>query len=142
METTEYGRLHSEKLRFRPVLALGPVDGENDEGPIVRFRVLDQNMLYERRGVYIVRAGAAVLYCGKYTSTFAKRWLYTRDRYVYHIKRTAIARCIEAGVDVTVFAETETELRRQLNSSGESVTIDRIEVDLIREFSPAWNRRR
>jgi hypothetical protein len=52
----------------------------------------------------------------------------------------AIARCLEAGLAVTVFAETERELRRQ-SPPGETVTIERIESDLIRQFNPRWNRR-
>jgi hypothetical protein len=84
-------------LSFRPVLALGPVQGANAEGPIVKYRVLDQSVLRESRGVYVVAAGNQVMYRGKYTNSFSKRWLYARLGYVYHFKRNEIAAALAQG---------------------------------------------
>jgi hypothetical protein len=58
---------------------------------------------------------------------------------VYHFKRNEIAAALAQGIDLTVFAETEKELQRQLNYAGEWVDINSIEAKLIRQFSPAWN---
>ena len=130
---------HVGPISFRPVLALGPVQGVNAEGPIIRYRVIDQTLLREIRGVYVIVAGDQIVYCGKWSTSFAKRWLYTRGEYVYHFKRNDIASSIAAGFNVTVFAQTERALQHQLRCDRR---IDSIEADVIHLLSPTWNKSR
>lgn len=132
--------MHVASLNFRPALKLGPVDGMDEDGPVVRFDVLDNELLRKSRGVYIVATPTDVLYCGKYTGTLSKRWLYARLGYVYHFKRGDIAAALADNTPLTVYAETEELLRSQLNNAGEWVDINSIEANLIRRLNPIWNR--
>ena len=127
-------------LSFTTVLRLHEVDGSDKNGPIVRYKVLDQPFLAYRRGVYLVTQNDAIVYCGKFTNTFAKRWLYTRGRYVYHFKRGVISEAISNQYAIEVHAQEESVLRQQIGQAdNEWVTISSIEEKIVRDLRPVWN---
>ena len=130
-----------ESLSFKTVLRLHTVDGHNGGGPIVRYEIIDAPFLATRRGVYVVTSNDVVVYCGTFTNTFAKRWLYTRGEYVYHFKRGIIAETI-VNHEVFVHAQSEECLREQIGQPGnEWVSVTSIEEKLIRDLKPRpiWN---
>ena len=127
-------------LSFTTVLRLHEVDGRNDDGPIVRYEILNQPFLATRRGVYIVTQNGNIVYCGKFTNSFAKRWLYTRGRYVYHFKRSVISDASLEQHNIEVHAQEEDVLREQLGQTGNQwINVASIEEKLIHDLCPAWN---
>lgn len=127
-------------LSFLTVLRLHEVDGYHDYGPVVRFEVLDAPFLSVRRGVYLVTQGDEIMYCGKFTNTFARRWLYTKGRYVYHFNRSLISEAITQHHKVEVHAQSEDALRGQIGQPGNDwVSVSSIEEKLISQLRPAWN---
>ena len=127
-------------LTFAPVLRLHEVDGSNKDGPIVRYEVLDKGLLAVVRGVYLVTQDDVIVYCGKFTNTFSKRWLYAKDRYVYHFKRSVISDAIQEHRKIEVYAQAESVLKNQLGQSGNDwINVSSIEEKLIRDLRPVWN---
>ena len=127
-------------LSFETVLRLHEVDGNNRDGPIVRYEILNQPLLTIRRGVYLVTQNDSIVYCGKFTNTFAKRWLYTRGRYVYHFKRGIISEAILKQDTIEVHAQEENVLRQQIGQEdNEWINISSIEEKIIRDLCPLWN---
>lgn len=127
-------------LSFETILRLHDVDGSNKDGPIVRYEVLNEPFLATLRGVYLVTQNDEIVYCGKFTNTFAKRWLYTRGRYVYHFKRNVISEAILKHKKIEVHAQTEDILRSQIGQTGNDwISATSIEEKLIRDLRPVWN---
>ena len=142
LQPTEDPMLALLPLTFKPVLRLHEVDGENKDGPVVRYQVLDESFLATKRGVYVVTRNDDIVYCCKFTTTFSKRWLYAEGRYVYHFKRDVIAAAVLNGHDVAVHAQNEVVLREQLGYPGnEWISVSSIEEQLIRQLSLRrhWN---
>lgn len=134
--------LEVDGLSFISVLRLREVDGSNNDGPIVRYDVLNETFLKTPRGVYLVTKNDLPVYCGKFTNTFAKRWLYTKGRYVYHFKRGIIAEALLENHNLVVYAQEENVLRAQLGQPGNLwISATSIEEKLIRDLKlrQQWN---
>ncbi|MBG8555978.1 hypothetical protein I5L79_20715 [Hymenobacter sp. BT594] len=132
--------LANTPLKFDKILELDSVDGENKDGPIVRYIVNDEKFFSTRKGVYLIVQDNSIVYCGKFTNTFAKRWLYTKGKYVYHFKRGLIATALMANHQLIVFAQSEEQLREQLGlSDNEWISVSSIEEKIIRDLKPIWN---
>ena len=131
-------------LTFDHVLTATDVAGEPDEnGAVVKYDVMHPAVSSLVRGVYIITENDVIVYVGKYTGTFEKRWLYTNLNKIYHHKRNAIAASRRAGSSVHVYAQTEDALRAQIpaavNDSDMWINVGGIEAALIRTLAPAWN---
>ena len=127
-------------LRFQRMLRLTANDGFNADGPIVRYGDYDKEMGKMRGGVYLIVQDGEVVYCGKFTGTFAKRWLYTKDEYVYHFKRGLISMALTENRTIEVFAQDVAGLRAQLGHPGnEWISATSIEEKLISDLQPTWN---
>lgn len=126
-------------LAFKTVLRLHTVDGQDNFGPIVRYDVRDEPFLNTTRGVYLVTLNSAIVYCGTFTKTFSKRWLYTKLEYVYHFKRKLIAGAVGDN-EVLVHAQSEASLREQIGQPGNNwINVTSIEDRIIRHLNPKWN---
>ncbi len=123
---------------LRCVLRLVEVDGENDEGFIVRYEELDR--LPKSEGIYVVKKDDQIIYCGKFTTGFTKRWLYAKDRYIYHVKRHGLARALQNRHKVLVFSEDLSALLLQHPNCG--LDLKGIERDLYDLYHPEWNKTR
>lgn len=131
-------------LTFNHVLTATDVENEHDDnGAVVRYDIMHPNVDGLIKGVYVVTANDSIVYVGKFTGTFEKRWLYTKLSKIYHHKRNAIAASRRAGSSVHVYAQTEDELRRQIPAAETDtamwINVGGIEAALIRTLAPAWN---
>lgn len=124
------------RLTLRCVLRLVEVDGENEEGFIVRYEELDR--LPKGAGLYVVKKGDQVIYCGKFTTGFITRWLYARGRYIYHAKRHGLARALQNQHKVFVFSEELPALLLQHPNCG--LDLKGFERELYDHYHPEWNR--
>ena len=133
-------KLNDVTLRFQRMLTLTANDGFNADGPIVRYGDYDKEVGKMLGGVYLIVQDGEVVYCGKFTGTFAKRWLYTKGEYVYHFKRGLISMALNENRTLEVFAQDVTGLREQLGHPGnEWISATSIEEKLINDLQPAWN---
>lgn len=129
-------------LPFQHVLTATDVTGADANGPVVEY---DEhvNTRILRRGVYVVTVDGIITYVGKYANTFAKRWLYTAGKKIYHHKRRDIAESLSAGCQVRVYAATEEDLLEIMMPPTPElkrwITIEGIEGALIAELKPEWN---
>lgn len=127
-------------LSFKTILRLHEVDGHDQYGPVVRYEVIDESFLATLRGVYLVTQDKEIVYCGMFTRSFAKRWLYTKGRYVYHFKRGVISDAILAYRNIEVHAQQEEVLKEQIGQAGNVwISASSIEEKIIRDLRPAWN---
>ena len=127
-------------LRFERILRLSRTDGFNADGPIVRYEEYDKALGTMRCGVYLIVQDGEVVYCGKFTNTFSKRWLYTKGEYVYHFKRGLISAALADNRRLEVFAQSEENLRAQLGQPGNGwISATSIEEKLIKKLRPVWN---
>lgn len=131
-------------LTFNHVLTATDVENEHDDnGAVVRYDIMHPDVAGLIKGVYVVTENDSVVYVGKFTGTFEKRWLYTKLSKIYHHKRNAIAASRRAGSSVRVYAQTEDELRRQIPAAETDtdmwINVGGIEAALIRTLAPAWN---
>lgn len=125
---------------FKTVLRLIEVDGRNKDGSIVRYEIIDEPFLSTRCGVYVVTQNDEIVYCGKFSNTFAKRWLYTRGQYIYHFKRNPISEALVKRGRILVHAQSEDTLKDQIGQSdNEWISAASIEEKLIRDLCPVWN---
>lgn len=144
--------LNDATLLFQRMLTLTKNDGDNARGPIVRYdnydEKLGQKLGYDEEakkllgGVYLIVRNEEIVYCGKFTGTFAKRWLYTMGKYVYHSMRQQISLALELeGKQVLeVFAQGVADLREQLgHPDNEWISATSIEEKIIRDIQPVWN---
>lgn len=129
-------------IPFLHVLTATAVNGADATGPVVRY-VEHVNTRRLRRGVYVVTVDGIITYVGKFTNTFAKRWLYTAGNKIYHHKRRSIAESLNDRHDVRVHAATEHDLLQAMMIPTPElmrwITIEGIEGALIAELKPAWN---
>lgn len=129
-------------LPFLHVLTATSVAGADATGPVVRY-LEHVNTQRLRRGVYVVTVDGIITYVGKFTNTFAKRWLYSASKKIYHHKRRSIAESLSAGHDVRVYAATEHDLLQTMMIPTPElmrwITIEGIEGALIAEMKPGWN---
>lgn len=133
-------KLADHPLSFERVLRLTITDGFNADGPIVRYEEYDKSLGAMRCGVYLIVQDGEVVYCGKFTNTFARRWLYTKGEYVYHFKRGLISVALNDNRTLEVFAQNEGNLRAQLGQPGNSwISATSIEEKLIKDLRPVWN---
>lgn len=136
------GVLVAGGLTFLRVLTATDVTGADANGPIVEYAE-HVNTRILRRGVYVVTVDGVITYVGKYASTFAKRWLYTDGKKIYHHKRRDIAESLSAGCVVHVYAATEEDLLQTMMPPTPElmrwITIEGIEGALIAELKPEWN---
>lgn len=132
-------------LVFELVLVATEVEPEPDEnGAVVRYVIHSGDPREIERGVYLITENDRIVYVGKYTGTFAARWLYTQLQKIYHHKRNAIADSLKAGNTVRVYVQTEDRLRRMIPLAAADVdswiNVDGIEHALVRILRPEWNR--
>ena len=129
-------------LQFQHVITPTTVDGSDPRGPIVRYRALVDTR-QSQRGVYVVTVNGSAVYVGKYARTLAKRWLYTRQNYIYHHTRHRIAELLAGKHDVRVYVADEQDLVRQISMGAQTsspwINTDGIERALIYTLKPAWN---
>lgn len=129
-------------LPFLHVLTATAVAGADATGPVVRY-VEHVNTRRLRRGVYVVTVDGVISYVGKYVNTFAKRWLYTAGKKIYHHKRRDIAESLSARCVVHVYAATVEDLLQTMMPPAPElkrwITIEGIEGSLIAELKPKWN---
>lgn len=127
-------------LSFERMLRLMNTDGSNSGGAIVRYEGFDSSRGAMQCGVYLIIQDGVVVYCGKFTNTFARRWLYTRDQYIYHFKRDVIAEALADKRTLEVFAQDEQSLRKQLGHEDNCwISATSIEEKLIKDLKPTWN---
>lgn len=131
-------------LTFDHILTATEVDELHDEnGAVVRYQIAYSDLESMRRGVYIIVEDGHVVYVGKFSDSFSRRWLYTNLEKIYHHKRNAIAQSLHAGRAVRVYAQTEEALRSQIavaaNDLDGWINISGIETALIRKLTPVWN---
>ena len=133
-------KLSDVPFNFQRMLRLTESDGSNADGPIVRYEDYDTALGSMRCGVYLIVQDDEVVYCGKFTGTFARRWLYTKGKYVYHFKRGLISMALSEDRIIEVFAQDEPNLRKQLgHPDNEWISVTSIEEKLIRDLRPIWN---
>lgn len=129
-------------LPFQHVLTATAVTGADATGPVVEYTE-HVNTRRLRRGVYVVTVDGFITYVGKFTNTFAKRWLYTADKKIYHHKRRSIAESLNARQVVRVYAAAEQDLLQTMMIPTPElmrwITIEGIEGALVSELKPAWN---
>jgi hypothetical protein len=135
--------LNLESLTFRHVITPTMIDGADSNGEIVGYEDHHGQLESLQRGVYVVTVDGEVTYVGKFSGDFAKRWLYTNLRKLYHHKRQSIADALKHGKTVHVFASTEEELRSSIAAAADDshnwINIHGIESVLISSLLPAWN---
>jgi hypothetical protein len=135
--------LNLEGLTFRHVITPTMIDGADSNGEIVRYEDHHGQLESLQRGVYVVTVDGEIAYIGKFSGDFAKRWLYTNLRKLYHHKRHSIADALKNGKTVHVFASTEEDLRSSIptaaHDSDNWINIHGIESSLIRRLQPMWN---
>ena len=133
-------QISESPLKFKHVLKITATDGSNKDGPVVRYQVVDKTLLKERAGVYLIVQDGQIVYCGKFTRTFAKRWLYTKGQYIFHFKRGLLSAALLENRTIDVYSEGEEALRIQLGQPGnEWISATSIEEKIIRDAAPIWN---
>lgn len=142
--STQQPSLSVTGLTFDHVLTTTDVVHEHDDnGAVVRYDIMHPNVERLIKGVYVVTENQSIVYVGKFTGTFEKRWLYVNLNKIYHHKRNAIAASRRTGNAVHVYAQTEDALRAQIPVAAHDtdawINIGGIEAALIRKLTPAWN---
>ena len=131
-----------EGMLFRHVLTPTLLKGASATHHVVRYDELGDLSALEC-GVYLIEVDDTIFYVGKFTQTFAKHWIYDTVGTVYHHKRDRLAKALESGRTVRVYAATEDELRQYIpaaqNDPMRYVNVHGIEHALIARLEPIWN---
>jgi hypothetical protein len=131
-----------EGFLFRHVLTPSLLKGATATHHVLRYEEHADLSALEC-GVYLIEVDDAIFYVGKFTQTFVKHWIYDSVGTVYHHKRDRIAKALENGRTVRVYAATEDELRQYipaaLNDPTRYVNVHGIEYALIKRLDPFWN---
>ena len=121
---------------FNRIIHFTGVDGGNE--PIVRFEWYDEDLGKTPRGIALVLGdGNEVVYCDEFNNThFARTWLYTRDKHVYHFIRQMIAKDFDKcnSLEVYILDERAQSPASRLDNPWVSATS--IEQRLITEPLP------
>lgn len=136
-------------LSFQHVLSLTEVSGHNSGGAIVRYKEIAPAFHRTERGVYVVVENERIVYCGKFTNTFGKRWLYEAHKYIYHHIRDIAALSITNQHQVDVYSQDIETLKQQLGVQdapwlSRYISATSIEESIIEDISrdsyPIWNK--
>jgi hypothetical protein len=93
-------------------------------------------------GVYVVKSDECILYVGSYQSGVQKRWVFQREKDVYHFKKDRVAELISKGKKVHVYAQTLDKIKQQIGCAENPwVNAEGIEARLIAIHRPIWNKK-
>lgn len=129
-------------LAFPHILTATAVDRNDSDEAVVRYSLAETDPRQMHRGIYIVTVDGQITYVGKFTKSFAKRWLYLEDSRLYHHTRHTIAAEIESGKTVLVYAASEEALTSQIGVDTAThiwINVHGIEGALIASLQPRWN---
>ena len=135
-------------LPFKHILDLSQVYGEDDYGPKISFRIVNENFIANNNGIYVIVQGQEreIMYCGMCgTGSFRNRLLFNNpnDLHFHNQKniRRLIGAAIKAGIEVHV--QTEEALRQDLASQSVNPnklkTLNSIKRVIIDRTEPPWN---
>lgn len=91
-------------------------------------------------GVYVVTCDDELIYIGSYQRGVQKRWVFLKDRDIYHFKKPHVSDCLKKGKCVKLFALGLDEIKKQINCTGNDwVNAAGVEARLISRKNPKWN---
>lgn len=137
-------------LPFKHILNLPKVYGEDNYGPKISFRVMDENFMANSNGIYLIVQGheREIMYCGMCgIDSFRSRLLFNNPNDLHFHNQKKIRVLIGEAIkeDIEVHAQTEEALRQALASQSVSPdmleTLNSIKRVIIDLTDPPWNRR-
>ena len=137
-------------LLFKHILDLSKVYDEDNHGPKISFRIVNENFIAANNGIYIIVQGQEreIMYCGMCgTRSFRNSLLFNKTDDLHFHNQERIRSLIGAaiGEGIEVHAQTEEVLRRHLASQSVSPanlkTLNSIKKVIIDRTDPPWNRK-
>lgn len=123
-------------ITFRHALTLGPHCNDGR----VEFTIESSAPTGTGPGVYFVLEEKKLVYVGSYQSGVVKRWVYLRKKDLYHFKKPLVAKSLNTGSAIRVFAQDEAAIKEELGCAQNPwVNSTGIEARLISMFHPPWN---
>ena len=128
--------MNIENIYLPHAYTFGPLK-PNDK---VDYRIEATHPNDKGAGVYAVTCDDTLVYIGSYQGGVQKRWVYLKDKDIYHFKKPRIVNCLKNGQIIKVFALGLDEIKKQIGCVGNQwVNAAGIESHMIASRNPEWN---